>query len=187
MLYPQKLNRKKGDLLIKIFIGISIILAIILVLINHFVTPDVQWAGLANAGIIYIWITVIYSISRNSNIATHVLFQAIAISVLTFYIDYKTGFRGWSINISIPIIIMIANITMLILTIVSYKRYIRYAICQLVICLLSLLPLFFIYEHLVVNKTLSYIATGICFVNFLLTICLSAKEVKDAVSRNFHI
>ena len=82
---------------------------------------------------------------------------------------------------------MIANITMLILTIVSYKRYIRYAICQLVICLLSLLPLFFIYEHLVVNKTLSYIAKGICFVNFLLTICLSAKEVKDAVSRNFHI
>ncbi len=187
MLYPQKLNREKGDLIVKIFIGISIIVALLLVVINSIVTPDIQWAGLANAGIIYIWITVIYSIRRNSNIATHVLIQAISISLLTFYIDYKTGFKRWSINISIPIIIMVANITMLILTIISHKRYIRYAICQLLICLLSLIPIFFIYENLIANKILSYIATAVCFLNFLLTICLSAREVKEAVSRKFHV
>ena len=185
MLYPQKLSQKKGDLIVKIAIGISIILAATLVLINHLTTPSIQWAGIANAGIIYIWVTVIYAINKNTNIAGHVLLQTIAI--LTIYIDYKTGLKGWAINISIPIIIIIANITMLILTIINRKRYIRYAIYQLVICLFSLTPFYFIYEKMITNKTLSYVATGICIVNFLLTICLCSKEVKDAVVRKFSI
>ena len=176
MLYPQKLSQKKGDLIVKIAVGISIILAVILVLINNLTTPNIQWAGIANAGIIYIWVTVIYAINKNTNIAGHVLLQTIAISILTIYIDYK-----------IPIIIIIANITMLILTIINRKRYIRYAIYQLVICLFSLTPFYFIYEKMITNKILSYVATGICIINFLLTICLCSKEVKDAVVRKFSI
>ena len=187
MLYPQKLSQKKGNLILKISIGISVIIAIILVLINHFITPNIQWAGIANAGIIYIWITVIYAINKNTNIAGHVLLQMIAISILTIYIDYKTGLKGWAVNISIPIIIIIANITMLILTIISHKRYIRYAIYQLVICLFSLVPFYFIYEKIIVYKILSYVATGICSINFLVTICLCSKEVKDAITRKFNI
>ncbi len=186
MLYPQNLNPYKSNFGIKIAIGISIIIAFILVLINRLTTPDIHWAGLANAGIIYIWVTVIYSISKNTNIAMHVLIQAIAISILSIYIDYKTGFKQWSINISIPIIIMIANVTMFILTIISHKKYIRYAICQLAICVFSCIPFYFMYEHLIANKILSIIAIAISFINFLLTICLCAKDMKDAIIRNFH-
>ena len=65
-------------------------------------------AGIANCGIIYAWVTVIYSMNRNTNIAGHILVQAIAISLITLYIDYRLGFKGWSIDISIPIIIIIA-------------------------------------------------------------------------------
>ena len=187
MIYPQKLNSKKTDIILKLAILISVVVALMLVLINSLITPNVKWAGLANSGIIYIWVTVIYSINRSTNIAAHVLVQTIAISALTIYIDYKTGLKGWAVNISIPIIIIIANITMLILTIISHKRYIRYAIYQLLICLFSLVPFYFIYEKMIVNKILSYIATGVCIINFLVTICLCSKEVKDAITRKFNI
>ena len=172
--------------MVKLAMCISLLVAVGLVFLNHMITPDVQWA-VANAGIVYVWITVIYAVHKNTNIAGHVLIQMIAISLLTIYIDYKTGSRGWSIQISIPIIIMVANVTMLILTLVSYKKYIRYAIYQLVICLYSCLPFFFIYEQLLTNKVLSYVATAISFINFLLTICLCAREVKEAVIRKFHV
>ena len=123
MIYPKKLSSKKGDLIFKIFLISSVILGILLFIINKLTTPNIPWATLTNAGIIYIWITVFYSINKNTNIAGHVLIQAIAISLLTVFIDYKLGFEKWSINISIPIIIIIANVTMLVLTIVSYKKY----------------------------------------------------------------
>lgn len=187
MLYPQKLNRKKSDLIIKIMMGVSVGIALLLVLINHLTTPEVHWAGLANAGIIYAWITVMYSINRNTNIAAHVLLQTIAISLLTVYIDYKTGMKGWSFNFAIPIIIIVANVTMFVLTIVSLKKYIRYSIYQLIICMLSLIPIFLVHENVAKNVAMSYVASGISAVNFALTICLCARDVKEEIVRKFHM
>lgn len=187
MIYPKKLSSKKKDLIFKILLISSIILALILLLINKLTTPEIPWAALANAGIIYVWITVFYSIKKNINIAGHVLIQAIAISLLTVFIDYKLGFEKWSINISVPIIIMIANVTMLILTIVSYKKFIKYAIYQLIIVLFSMIPVILLSENILENKVLSIVASSISILNLILTLILSAKDVKSAIVRKFHI
>ena len=187
MIYPKKLSSKKGDLIFKIFLISSIILGILLILINKLTTPSIPWATLTNAGIIYVWVTVFYSIKKNTNIAGHVLIQAIAISILTFFIDYKLGFELWSLNIAIPIIIIIANITMLILTIVSHKKYVKYAIYQLIIVLFSMIPVILLSEKIVQNKVLSIIASSISIINLILTLILSARDVKEAVVRKFHI
>ena len=187
MSYPQKLSSKKSNLIIKSLLIVSIIIAILLVIINKLTTPEIHWAALANSGIIYTWLTVLYSINKNTNIAAHVMIQTIAISILTTFIDYRIGFKGWSLEIAIPIILIIANITMLILTIVSHRKYIRYAIYQLIICIFSLLPLYFIYEKFIYQNVLSYIAVGISIVNFLITILLCARDVKEAIIRKFHV
>ncbi len=187
MIYPKKLSSKKGDLIFKIFLISSIILALLLTLINKLTTPEVPWAALTNAGIVYVWITVFYSIKKNINIAGHVLIQAIAISLLTVFIDYKLGFEKWSINISVPIIIMIANATMLILTIVSHKKFIKYAIYQLIIVLFSMIPVILISENIIENKVLSIVASSISILNLVLTLSLCAKDVKAAIVRKFHI
>lgn len=68
---------------------------------------------------------------KNINIAGHVLLQTIAISLLTVYIDFELQFKGWSINMVIPILVITSNIAMLILTIVSHKQFIKYVIYQL--------------------------------------------------------
>ena len=64
MIYPQKLSSKKGQIILNIFLIISIIIATMLVVINKLTTPNIPWSALANCGIIYIWITVIYSIKK---------------------------------------------------------------------------------------------------------------------------
>lgn len=187
MIYPKKLSSRKKDLIFKILLLSSIILGIILIIINKLTTPRVPWAALANAGIVYVWITVFYSIKKNTNIAGHVMIQAIAIALLTIYIDYELGFMKWSINIAVPIIIMIANVTMLILTIVSYKKYIKYAIYQLIIVLFSMIPVILISENIIENKVLSIVASSISILNLVFTLILSARDVKDAVIRKFHV
>lgn len=187
MFYPQKINAKSTDLIIKIAIVISVIVGFSLVLINRIFTPNILWAGYCNAGIIYIWITVLYSINKNVNIANHLFIQMIAISLLCVYIDYKMGFSAWSINIAIPIIIMICNISMLIISIVCHTKYINYVIYQLMIIICSTIPLFLIYEHLVNNKTLSIIATSISGFNLLLSFIFHYKDIKYEIIRKFHI
>ena len=184
MIYPKKLSSKKGDLVFKILLFSSVVLGIILFIINKLTTPNIPWATLTNSGIVYVWITVYYSIKKNTNIAGHVMIQAIAISLLMIFI---LGFNKWSLNISIPIVIIIANVTMLILTIVSYKKFIRYAIYQLIIVLFSMIPVILIGEKIVENIVLSIIASSISIINLILTLSLSAKDVKDAIIRKFHM
>ena len=156
----------------------SILISLLLILINKLTTPQIPWSALANGGIVYSWITVMYSIRKNINIAGHVLVQTLAISALTLFIDYKLGFKGWSINLAIPIMIIVANITMLVLTIVSYKKYIKYAIYQLIIVLFSMLPIIFMTENMVQIKILSIIASSISIINLVFTLILSSKDVK---------
>ena len=115
------------------------------------------------------------------------MIQTLAISLLTAYIDYRIGFRGWSIEIAIPIIIIISNLTMLILTIVSYKRYIRYAIYQLIIVLFSALPAVFMTERIIHNNALSIIATIISLLNFIICLVFCSKDIKEAIVRKFHM
>ena len=186
MIYPQKINAKKSDLILKIAITTSITLGIILIIINKFTTPNIHWAGICNAGIIYTWITVIYSIKKNINIAGHVLLQTIIVSLLTVYLDYKTGLTGWASNIAIPIIIIVANATMFILTIVSHKKYIRYAIYQLIIFLFSMIPIILLSENIIQNKVLTIIVSGISIINFLFSLILCANDVKEEIIRKFH-
>lgn len=69
MIYPEKIKAKKSDMIIKILGLISIFVAILLWGINRITTSKIHWAGLANSGIIYVWITAIYSIKKNINIA----------------------------------------------------------------------------------------------------------------------
>ena len=187
MIYPQKLNSKKGERILNIFLIVSILIAILLIIINKLTTPNIHWAALANCGIIYIWITVLYSIKRGTNIAGHVLLQTIAISAAMLYIDYRIGFLGWAINIAIPIILIIANITMLILTIVSYKKYIKYAIYQLVIVLMSLISLILITNNLIHLEILSKIAIIVSILNLIVTLVLCYKDIKDTIIRKFHM
>lgn len=186
MIYPEKIKAKKSDKIIKILISVSVAIAIILLFINRVTTPTIPWAALANAGILYSWVVVVYAIKKNINIAGHVLLQMIALSFLTIYIDYKIGNKGWSVSIAIPIMIMIANLTMLVLTIVSYKKYMKYVIYQLMIGLLSILPLIFVTEHIVQDKTLSIIASGISILNFVICLILCAKDIKEEIVRKFH-
>ena len=187
MIYPQKLNSKKSNLILKLGIYLSFFIAILLLVINKMVNPDIPWATFVNAGIVYIWVVLFYSIYKNINIAGHVLLQSIAISLFTVYIDYQLGFKLWSINVAIPIVIIISNITMLVLTIVTYKKFIKYAIYQLVIVLFSMLPVILITENMVQNKMLSIIASGISILNLGISLIFCAKDVKEAIIRKFHM
>ncbi len=187
MIYPQKIKAKKSDKIIKILLLSSLGVALLLWGINRVTTPNLPWAALANAGIVYTWITVMYSIRKNMNIAGHVLIQIIAISILTVFIDIQLGFRGWSIDIAIPILIIIANITMLVLTIVSHKKYIKYVMYQLVIVIFSMLPIILITEHMIQNKILSVIASSISILNLVLCLALCTKDIKEAIIRKFHM
>ena len=187
MIYPKKLNSRKSKIIIDVLLIFTMLISAILILINKLTTPNVSWAYIAICGIVYFWVTLIYSLKRNTNIAAHILVHMIATSIIVLYIDKILNFTGWSICIGIPIILMAANSTMLGLSIIDSKRYIRYAIYQLVIVCISIVQ-FVIAMNLNIDfKVLNIISVVISLLNFIISLILSYKEFYKIIVCKFHI
>lgn len=187
MLYPNIINIKKSHKTIKILLSISIVIILICFFINKLFTPQIKWSFLVTLGIIYTWITVMYSIKTSLNIASHVLLQTIIGLILTFLVDEIIGYRGWSINIGMPIIIVISNITMFILTIVSRKKYFKYGLYQIILSLISMLVIVLLIakaKYRIISVSITSVVTAI---TLILSIALCGKDLKEKLHRVFHI
>lgn len=187
MIYPKKISSKKIDSFLNILIISIIAVSVLLLIINWLVTPNLYWSHLCIIGFIYIFLTIRYSITKTTNLSGHVVLQTILLSALIIFIDYRLGYKGWSINISFPIVIIIANVTMFILTLINYKHYGKYAINQLMIVLLSLLIVYFIYKGYTTYNILSAISILISIFNFLVSLILCHRDFKEEIIKKFNI
>lgn len=187
-LYPNVGDTKKNNLAIKIMLGISVIVALACVIVNLCTSTRYLWSLIVVAGIIYSWITVIYAVQRNINIASNVMIQSVLISVLVLCIDFIIGYTGWAINLAIPIIIMVANVTALVLTCVSIHRYYKYAIYQLIIFILSLIPMviFISSKNIIVKPIFTIIASLIALFAFIMSLTLCGKSIVEELDRRLH-
>ena len=186
-LYPKIINIEKDKATLTLLAGLSAMVIAICIITNYIVSKRLNWSIFAGLGIIYTWITVLYSIKKNTNIASNVMVQLIILSLVTFGIDYTLGFEKWSIEIAIPIIIIVANITIFILTIVSYKQYIKYFIYQIVIFILSMIPIATYFIRTVDYGILAIIAASTAIVTMLFTIIICGRDVKEELAKRFHI
>lgn len=188
-LYPKIRNIKKDNIALKIMIIISLLVSLLVFIINIITSKEHFWSLIVIMGILYAWITVMYSVYRNVNIGSSITVQFIAISILTLCIDFILGYRGWAINIAIPIIIITANVTMLILTIVVLQRYYKYAINQLIIFILSMIPLLilFLSKQIITNKILVIISSSIALFTFIISLILCGKNIIQELDRRLHM
>lgn len=186
-LYPKIRNINRIDKVMLIMTIISFVIGITSLIVNHFVTQHFKWSLLVIAGVIYTWITVMNSIKKNVNIASRVMLQVILIDILCVVLDWIIGYKGWSFTIAIPISIITANVTMLILLMCAFKIYARYIIYQLIIFVWSMIPAVLCLIGWVPTNILTTIATPIAVFSLLLTIVLFAKEVNEEMKKRFHL
>ena len=187
MLYPKLSNVKKNNIIFIASIAISLIIINILLIINVLVDKTNHWSMLCIAGIIYAYGTVIYTKKRNVNIASNVFAQCLLVSLLILAIDYFLEYRGCSINIAIPIVVIVANSTLMILTIISRKRYIRYATYHMLTFLFSMIPLILLLSGKLENKVLTIVSSGIAGLSLLLTIILCGKAMWEETKKRLHM
>ena len=188
-LYPKVRNVKTSNLAIKIMGIVSILIILVCAIVNLCTSKKYLWFLIVVAGIVYSWVTVLYSVHRNVNIASSVMIQTLAISILTVCIDHIIEYSGWSINLAIPIIVMVANVTIFILTIVSVNRYYKYAIYQLIIFILSMVQLVILVftDNIITIPVFTIIASGIAVFTFVFSMILCGRSIVEELDRRLHM
>ena len=187
MLYPKTYTARKKNKIINFLAILSVIICILCKVINVLTYPAFDWAFIAILGIIYVWITVMYSIRKNTNVAAHVLLQVVLLIGLVIFLDHTIGYIGWSLNLALPIIIIAANTIMFILTIIARRKYIRYAVCHLIIFIISFLPICLYLLGKETNVIFVIISSLIALVTFIVTSIMCGRELLEAAEKTLHI
>ena len=99
-----------------------------------------MWSVIAIGCIIYVALTLRYSIMRHANLASKVVIQTIAAEVLLVMIDHVTGYTGWSVNFGIPSTLLFADLAVVFLIIVNRLNWQSYFMYQIAITIFSFIP-----------------------------------------------
>lgn len=185
--YPFILGHlHRYNIAIKILILVSIVLAITSILINFYITKTTLWSLIAIAGIIYCWLTTLFSIRKDINIGAHLLIQTICIGIILILIDNVLGYIGWSFNIAIPTLITITNTAMFIVLLVNYKRYTPYILYHLGLFLISLTPALFYLLN--ISNSFGFMITAILAttISLISSIIFSGKDSLNELKKRFH-
>ena len=177
---------KKYHLFFRLLIFISLVISAICIFINVLFPTDIYWSIFVLAGFACLILLLRISLDKHHNIPKTILWQVVAISILSLLWDYFTGWRGWSVAFVIPIICVVGSIDLVIIVKVMKMYITDYLFYFLLTILLGIIPLAFWLTGLV---TVYYPSVICAFLNICALIAMFVFEggaVIDELKRRFH-
>ncbi len=186
--YPDFIDEDRiFNLVMRIFVFCSILIGAVLVTINYLTFSKIWWSAICIGAMVYLCITLKYSVQRNSNYIMKLIIQTIGAILLTILIDNIIGYRGWSVNYVLPSAIILVDIgiaIMMILNSTSWQSYILFQIFMIFTGFVS----FVMYElNVITYPIMTFIALGVSLLFFLGTIILGGKRATTELKRRFHV
>lgn len=146
-----------------------------------------MWSVIAIGCIIYVALTLRYSIMRHANLASKVVIQTIAAEVLLVMIDHVTGYTGWSVNFGIPSTLLFADLAVVFLIIVNRLNWQSYFMYQIAITIFSFIPVILWAAGLVTRPLMTLVTVVVTVLILFVTIKWGDRSVKTELKRRFHL
>jgi len=186
--YPlPEMKRAQYNLLGRVYIFLCILICMISIVLDTFFYEGSMWSILSIGSVAYSWTLMYHALRSNRHIASKIVVQALAGSILIVLIDIMTGFQGWSVNFVVPQIAILANVVIFILMIANRMVWREFVMYQLAMAGLSFIPLALIVLNIVTRPFISLIAVFIAALILLGTATFGDKTVKSELIRRFHI
>lgn len=124
----------------------------------------VHWFRLVLVGVLTMWVVFLTVIRKRHNISKSIVWQLTLLSLLSVLWDQVTGWRGWSLNVAIPLIILGAQLALFISSRVMKLQAGDYIVYFVLASILGLVPAVFLLTELI---TFTLLATSAIIVSLL--------------------
>lgn len=187
-MYPRiQYDPDKWKHMVNVFYLVLFAVAAVLGVVNYATYNGSLWSVIAIGGMIYVALTVRYSIMRHANLAFKMVVQTLAADLLLVVIDYETGYRGWAVNYAIPSTLLFMDIGVVFLIIVNRLNWQSYFMYQIAITIFSFIPVILWAAGLVTNPAMALVTVIITVLTLIITILLGDRSVKNELKRRFHL
>lgn len=102
------------NIFIRIIVFISVTVIVMSFAVNLIFTRQSRWSLLVAAAVACMWISLFFIIRKKNNIPKTIVWQVCLLSIISYFWDLSTSWRGWSIDYVIPSICVVAMIVMAI-------------------------------------------------------------------------
>ena len=187
--YPKLADELHRFLFVKKVLYFSmLVIGAISVLVNYYTFQymSIYWSIIVLGAIGYCCFTLSYTVMHRTNIGAKVIAQAAGALILAWIIDMVTGYRGWSLRFVIPALLLLADVTLLVLTAIQPHKWQGFFMCQIGVWLLSVVSLVIAAFGFVNNMFLAVITCVFVWLALAGTIIFGGKKAKMELKRRFH-
>jgi hypothetical protein len=172
----------ESHLAIRIMVFISIVSIVVSFAINIIFPSKVNWPLLFLFGIISVWLGLYAILQKRYHIPKKIVWQAVIISLLSVFWDWRMGWRGWSLNYVIPIACISATIIMYVTAKIlnlSVRDYITYSLIDSIFGIIPLGWVDVIYP--------SIISIALSIISLSAILIFQGTDIKAEMDKRMHI
>lgn len=185
--YPlAKKKTRRGENALWIYFFSALAAFVLLFALNTHLKNDLWWTVMIGLFMIYGYITLYFSLRKRIGHQPKMMLQSLLAVLLVLFIDYATGFHGWSLNFVFPGLLAFIDLLIVLLMLINKRDWQSYIIMQLWVVILSVVPfvlyLFGLVDHLQVSRV---ILVSVILV-FAATLLIGGSRARSEMARRFH-
>lgn len=174
-------------LIIKIALFLSISGAVIAVAVNMMVPHNRMWSLFVLLGIGCVLVSFIIALIKRKNIVKAMYNQVIMISVFAVVWDFVIGWRGWSIDFVIPILLGFNIIFMFVTAQILKLKIEDYMFYLMISSVGGLIPLIFLAFDIAKIVYPSYICVILSVISLAALIVFYSNKIISEMKKRFHM
>ncbi len=187
IIFPDIKPFFKKNLTMKIMIFISITSIVVSFAIDMIFPSIINWPILLLFALASVWLSLFFILKKRHNIPKKIIWQVIIVSILSLFWDWKIGWRGWSLDLVIPITYIGAMIVMYVTSKImklSIKDYIIYALLGGLFGIIPALFLVFNWNN-IIFPSIVCVAISIIFLSAM--VIFRGADIKLELRKKTHM
>ncbi len=187
--YPDiRFRTRKLTFAVRMILFISIILEVICGYFNYKFFNGIWWSVITGAGLAYIYFILHFAVlNDNAGYKAKIISITILGILYVILIDYVVGYRGWSVNFVLPGGLLLVDVAIIILMLVNRRNWQSYIMLEILVIVLSVIPLVLILFHIVTETFISGFTFTVSVLLFVGTVILGDKRARMELYRRFHV
>lgn len=187
-MYPN-IRRKTMFLkkLIRVITFVMVAVQMFLFVVNYYFYEGVMWSVISGASILYLIITLCYTVNRRNGHIRKIFMQVLCAFFLVVAIDVALGYSGWSLEYGVPAEVLLLDGIIIVCMIVNFENWQSYLLLQLFALGVSIIEMILYFTHYVNNPVLPWVSFGVSAVLFSFCVFVGDKTARNELRRRFYI
>jgi hypothetical protein len=185
--YPDvRARRKRFRFVLRLLLFVCVLAILALFVVNR-THQEMRWPVVSGTLIVYAYATLMYWLDHDAGRIHKMGVQFIWTFLLVLFLDWVSGFHGWSLSIAMPCIVLFGDALLFVALIADRKQWYSYTMLLVLMAFVSLVLAVLYVKGVLYMAVLFYVAAGVTTVLVLAVLIFGWRGIVRELGRRFRV